>query len=184
MNNPPLAIIIGMLNLDIVITGLPKFAPPGEQVNGQLVRFLPGGKGRNMASMLAAWLAPGEVSMISKLVKDHYGLYRIPLQSLIEAGIQTDQIRIEADRPEDLPTLAIFLNTIDGLRANYYLPGRNETLSPEDLEGAQSLFKQVAENQGFLLMTLELPLATACHVLEQAAALGLRVMLDPGGRPP
>ena len=180
----PRAVIIGALNLDIIIKGLPKFAPPGEQVNGQSLELTPGGKGRNIASMLAPWLEPERVSMISKLVHDQYGLYRIPLQSLEQAGINTNYISLESERPEDLPTLAIFLNTIDGQRANYYLPGDNETLEPELLETARSLFKEVAENNGILIISLELPLATACHALSIASEYGLRVMLDPGGQPP
>lgn len=180
----PLAVVIGALNLDIIIQGLPKFAQPGEQVNGESVEVTPGGKGRNIAVMLAPWLAPGQVSMISKLVSDRYGLHRIPLQSLLNAGINTDYIEIEANRPEDLPTVAIFLNTIDGRRANYYLPGKNETLSPTALENARPLFQQLADNQGILVFSLEMPMATACHALSMAEEYALRVMLDPGGQPP
>jgi len=180
----PLAVVIGALNLDIIIKGLPKFALPGEQVNGQTLELSPGGKGRNIATMLAAWLAPGQVSMISKLVQDRFGLYRIPLQSLENAHINTSHIKLGLDHPENLPTLAIFLNTIDGKRANYYLPGCNETLSPETLEYARPLFKRLAENRGFLVFSLEMPIETACHALSMASEFGLRVILDPGGQPP
>ena len=180
----PLAVVIGALNLDIIIKGLPKFAPNGEQVNGQTIELSPGGKGRNIAVMLAAWLAPGQVSMISKLVRDRYGLYHIPLQSLEDVNINTNYIKLELGRPEGLPTLAIFLNTIDGKRANYYLPGHNESLSPETLNNARPLLKQLAKNRGFLVISLEMPIATTCHALSMAAELGLRVILDPGGQPP
>jgi len=180
----PRAVIIGALNLDLIIKGLPKFASPGEQVNGQSLELSPGGKGRNLATMLAPWLEPGQVSMISKLVCDQYGLYRIPLQSLEKAGIITDHIMLASDRQDDLPTLAIFLNTLDGQRANYYLPGDNETLEPELLERVRPLLMQLADNNGFLILTLELPLATACHALSIASEYNLRVILDPGGQPP
>ena len=182
--NAPLAVVIGALNLDIIIKGLPKFAHPGEQVNGQSLELTPGGKGRNIATMLAPWLDPGQVSMISKLVCDQYGLYRIPLQSLENADIHTDHILLDSERADDLPTLAVFLNTLDGQRTNYYLPGDNETLEPEQLDTARPLFKQLAENNGFLIITLELPLGTACHALSIASEYSLRVMIDPGGQPP
>ena len=180
----PLAVVIGALNLDIIIKGLPKFAQPGEQVNGETLELTPGGKGRNIAAMLAPWLAPGQVSMISKLVRDRYGLYRIPLQSLLDANTTTDYIEYEVNRLDDLPTLAIFLNTIDGNRANYYIPGQNETLSPFSLEHARPLIKQLADHHGFLVFSLEMPMATACHALSIAEECGVRVMLDPGGQPP
>ncbi len=53
MTTPLKAIVIGALNIDLVIQGLPHFAQPCEQVNGQSVRLSPGGKGRNIAAMLA-----------------------------------------------------------------------------------------------------------------------------------
>ena len=64
----PLAVVIGALNLDIIIKGLPKFAPNGEQVNGQTIELSPGGKGRNIAVMLAAWLAPGYLNHLLERV--------------------------------------------------------------------------------------------------------------------
>lgn len=184
MEKSPLAAVIGALNIDLIIKGLPAFAAPGAQVNGRSVELTPGGKGRNIASMLAAWMAPGQVSMVGKLVVDQHGLYRIPLQSLTDSGINSDFIILEDDRPGDLPTLAIFLNTSDQQRASYYLPGRNETLSLNELDQAKPLFQHLADHDGFLLLTLEMPLETACHALSLAADIGLRVMLDPGGQPP
>lgn len=178
------AIVIGALNIDLVIQGLPHFAQPGEQVNGQSVRLSPGGKGRNIAAMLAPWMAPGQVGMISKLVQDAQGLYKIPLESLKSAGVNLDGIRLETNRPEDLPTLSIFLNQTSGQRASYYLPGRNETLTPAEILQTRPLLEKLAANDGILLMTLEMPLETAAFILALAHDLSLPVMLDPGGQPP
>ncbi len=180
----PKAAVIGALNLDLIIQGLPHFADPGEQVNGESLLVSPGGKGRNIASMLAAWMGPGEVNMAGKLPVDRRGLYRIPLESLADAGVRTDVILLERERPDDLPTFSIFLNTQNGQRASYYLPGRNESLTREDIDTFQPLFVQLAENRGILLLTLEMPVETAAYALKIASSLGLRVMLDPGGQPP
>jgi len=184
MAESPLAVVIGALNLDVIVQGLPKFAGPDEQVNGTAVSLAPGGKGRNIASMLAAWLEPQQVSMFGKLVKDAYDLHRIPLESLIKAGINIDSVFIEPERPKTLPTLAIFLNTKDQQRASYYLPGDNETLTMAEIDRVKPLLKKLGENHGFLLLTLEMPLETACHALSLAADLGVQVMLDAGGQPP
>jgi len=184
MNDTSLAAVIGALNIDLVIQGLPHFAEPGEQVNGRSVRLSPGGKGRNIAAMLAPWLAPGQVSMIGKLVQDSQGLYRIPLDSLTRAGVDTSAVLIEADRTQDLPTLSIFLNQENGQRASYYLPGRNESLTPAELDRSLPLLEQLAIDRGILVMTLEMPIETAAHALELAHELDLCIMLDPGGQPP
>ncbi len=180
----PLAAVIGALNIDLILQGLPRFARKGEQVNGPAVRLSPGGKGRNIAAMLAAWLAPGQVSMIGKLIQDDRGLFRIPLDSLESAGVDTDPILVDRAGPNQLPTLSIFLNRVDGGRTSYYLPGQNESLSPADIDRVRPLLAQIAEAGGILLMTLEMPLNTAIHTLALAEELGLRVMLDPGGQPP
>lgn len=184
MSKSSLAGVIGALNIDLVIQGLPHFAEPGEQVNGQSVRLSPGGKGRNIAVMLATWLAPGQVSMIGKLVQDAQGLYQIPLDSLTRDGIDTGTVLIETNRPDDLPTLSIFLNQTNGQRASYYLPGENESLTAAELDLSLPLLERLAANRGILVMTLEMPLETAAHALDLAHDLDLRVMLDPGGQPP
>jgi ribokinase len=184
MTNTPLVLVIGALNIDLVIQGLPHFAEPGEQVNSRSVRLSPGGKGRNIAAMLAPWLPAGQVSMLGKLPQDAQGLYQLPLESLSQAGVDTSPILIETDRTHDLPTLSIFLNQENGQRASYYLPGRNESLTSADLDRCLPLLEELAANDGILVMTLEMPLATAAHALTLAHGLGLRVMLDPGGQPP
>ena len=184
MKPAPLALVIGALNIDLIARGLPKFAPPGQQVNGETLDLTAGGKGRNIAEMLAAWLAPGQVGMISKLVRDSNGLYRIPLQSLAEAGINAEGVLLDTSRPDDLPTLALILNTLAGERSVYYFPGRNESLTPKELADVRPLFEGAAQQDGFLLLSLEMPLETAVFALAMAHELGLRVMLDPGGQPP
>jgi ribokinase len=184
MPDTPLAAVIGALNIDLVIQGLPHFAKPGEQVNGRSVRLSPGGKGRNIAAMLVPWLGGSQVSMIGKLVQDAHGLFHIPLDSLSQAGVDTGSVLVEIDRPQDLPTLSIFLNQQNGLRASYYLPGRNESLTPVELDPSLPLLEQLAANRGILVVTLEMPIETAAHALKLADDLGLCVMLDPGGQPP
>jgi len=184
MKPPPLALVIGALNIDLIARGLPRFAQPGQQVNGESLELSAGGKGRNIAEMLAAWLAPGQVGMVSKLPQDGRGLHHIPLQSLVNARINTDGVLVDAARSGDAPTLALILNTAAGARAVYYFPGRNESLSPEELESVKPLFEGAAQQGGFLLLSLEMPVETASYAIGMAHGLGLRVMLDPGGQPP
>ena len=53
-------------------------------------------------------------------------------------------------------------------------------MSPADLDSRRELFEQIS----ILVMTLEIPIPTACHALKMAQEIGLKVMLDPGGQPP
>lgn len=176
----PIAAVIGAINLDILIQGLPHFANPGEQVNGPQVQVRPGGKARNIASMLKHYLESDGVSLVAKLVLDTKGLYHVLRQSLEVDGIDTDHLILDGSDFDALPTLSIFLNTRDHQSASYYLPGDNENMSPADLDTRRALFEQLS----LLVMTLEIPIPTACHALKLAQELGLKVMLDPGGQPP
>ena len=180
MSEAPIAAVIGAINIDILIQGLTHFASPGEQVNGPQVQLRPGGKARNIAVMLTHYLENDRVSLIAKLVLDTKGLYEVLRQSLEADGIGTDDLILDGSDWGALPTLSIFLNTQDHQSASYYLPGNNENMSPADLDTRRSLFEQIS----ILVMTLEIPIATACHALKVAQEIGVKVMLDPGGQPP
>lgn len=184
MDNDSIAAVIGAINLDILVQDLPHFAAPGEQVNGLQVTLRPGGKARNIAAMLTHYLESDSVSLIAKLVLDTKGLYDVLRQSLEVDGIQTDDLILDGEDWDALPTLSIFLNTQKHESASYYLPGDNENMSPEQLETKRSLFERLGAQGGVLVMTLEIPIPTACHALRMAKETGLRVMLDPGGQPP
>ena len=105
--------MIGAINIDILVQGLPHFAQPGEQVNGPQVQIRPGGKARNIASMLTHYIENGRVGLIAKLVLDTQGLYHVLKQSLAADGIDTDNLILDDSDWDALPTLSVFLNTQD-----------------------------------------------------------------------
>ena len=179
-NETPIAAVIGAINIDILVQGLPHFAQPGEQVNGPQVQIRPGGKARNIASMLTHYIENDRVGLVAKLVLDTQGLYHVLKQSLAADGIDTNGLILDDSDWDALPTLSVFLNTQDHQSASYYLPGENENMSPADLDSRRELFEQIS----ILVMTLEIPIPTACHALKMAQEIGLKVMLDPGGQPP
>lgn len=184
MSDDSIAAVIGAINIDILIQGLPHFASHGEQVNGTQVQIRPGGKARNIAVMLTHYLENDRVSLIAKLVLDTKGFYEALRQSLEVDDIDIGNLILDGSDLEALPTLSIFLNTKDGQSASYYLPGDNENMSPLDLESRRPLFERLGAQRGILILTLEIPIPTACHALKIAQEAGLKVMLDPGGQPP
>jgi len=78
-----LIIVPGGLNTDIVGLGVEKLLAPGELTLGGKLKIGPGGKARNMAQMGAVYLGDGTVAMIGRSSKDPFGLWKIPMQSLI-----------------------------------------------------------------------------------------------------
>lgn len=177
-----LIIVPGGLNTDIVGLGVEKLLAPGELTLGGKLRIGPGGKARNMAQMAAAYLGKGTVAMIGRSSKDPFGLWKIPVQSLIDAGVDTTFIKIldfgEAGRK--FPGIALIPVDEKGRNQIYVLPGINEDFSLQDVEEAKELFEHNGKEK-ILLLALEIPLATAKYCIEKAASNGIRVVLDPGG---
>jgi ribokinase len=176
-----LIIIPGGLNTDIVGLGVKKLLAPGELTLGGKLKIGPGGKARNMAQMAAAYLGKGTVAMIGRSSKDPFGLWKIPIQSLNDAGVDTTFVKIldfdEAGRK--FPGIALIPVDKKGRNQIYVLPGVNEDFNAQDVEEARELFKN--EKKKILLLALEIPMETARYCIEKAVASGIRVVLDPGG---
>jgi len=177
-----LIIVPGGLNTDIVGLGVEKLLAPGELTLGGKLKIGPGGKARNMAQMAAAYLGAGTVAMIGRSSKDPFGLWKIPMQSLNDAGVDTTFIKILSfeDAGQEYPGIALIPVDEKGRNQIYVLPGVNEDFCTQDVEEARELF----ENEGkkkILLLALEIPMETARYCIEKAASNGIRVVLDPGG---
>jgi ribokinase len=176
-----LVIVPGGLNVDIVGLGVNKIIGAGELTLGGELRIGPGGKARNMAQMAAAFLGTGKVAMIGRTSQDPFGLWKVPMQSLDEAGVNTRYIKIlsfeEAGRR--FPGVALIPVDKEGKNQIYVLPGTNEDLSKKDIDEAQELFE--ADDRKIMIIALEIPMSTANYCIEKAASSGIRIILDPGG---
>ena len=177
-----LIIVPGGLNTDIVGLGVEKLLAPGELTLGGKLKVGPGGKARNMAQMAAAYLGGGKVAMIGRTSKDPFGLWKIPVQSLEDAGVDTTFIKILEfeDAGQKYPGIALIPVDEEGRNQIYVLPGINSDFSPQDIDDAQEIF-QNGGKQKILLLALEIPMDTAQYCIEKAASNGIRVILDPGG---
>ena len=176
-----LVIVPGGLNVDIVGLGVDRIIGAGELTLGGKLRIGPGGKARNIAQMAAAFLGTGKVAMIGLTSQDPFGLWKVPLQSLKEAGVSTRYVKIlsfdEAGRK--FPGVALIPVDKEGKNQIYVLPGANEDLSKKDIDEAQVLFE--GDGQKIMIMALEIPIKTAEYCIEKAASNRILVILDPGG---
>ena len=176
------SIVIGSLNTDIIAAGVDKLLGPGELTFGGNARIGPGGKSRNIAQMIAAYSGKGKVALLGKTVKDPFNLWSVPYTSLQKAGVNTDFVAVESyQRTGKLPGLALIPVDKNGNNQLYVLPGINNDFRPHDLDACSALFEAVQARDGFLGITLELPLETAEHALALAERYKIRVVLDPGG---
>ncbi|MBC7999411.1 MAG: bifunctional hydroxymethylpyrimidine kinase/phosphomethylpyrimidine kinase [Leptolyngbya sp.] len=176
------AIVIGSINTDIVGLGFPGLLKPGEIGYGTKMKVGPGGKSRNIAQMLATLLGSARVAMIGRTTQDPFGLWRPPVDALIEAGVDCSGIRfVRFDKESGWPGIALIPVASDGTQQIYVIEGVNAQFSEEDLEKSDHLFKAAARNRGLLALTMEIPIDTAIFGIKKAKAHGLKVMMDPGG---
>lgn len=178
-------IVIGYLNTDLIATGIKQFPKPGEHVYGKELIIGPGGKSRNIADMIARLSPAGSVAMVSRTVRDPYGFWKVPIDALHDAGVNTDYVNILSyGEAEKLPGIALIPVDQRGNNQIFVLPGISNDFNTKDIDRSVSLFKEVGRNGGVLVLTLECPLPTALHAVKIANNYGLKVIFDPGGIEP
>ncbi|GAB4363163.1 MAG: ribokinase [Calditrichia bacterium] len=178
----PLIIVPGGLNTDIIGLGVERLLQPGELTLGGELRVGPGGKARNMAQMAAAFLGKDQVAMIGRSSKDPFGLWKIPIEALKNAGVDTSFVKIYDFHTagNKFPGIALIPVDRQGRNQIYVLPGVNADFGIEDIEDASPLFEN-PQSRKVLMMALEIPLTTAQYAIDKAAKNNIKVILDPGG---
>lgn len=160
-------LIAGSSNTDMIIR-LPRLPHPGETLLGGEFSTAGGGKGANQA--LAAARAGGEVVFIGCLGKDALGDQA--LAALHADGIDTRACRRDAGAPSGVAQILV---ADDGENCIAVAPGANALLSPEDIAGADTLFRVAA----LVLLQLETPLETVRAALEAGRRHGCYTVLNP-----
>lgn len=176
-------VVIGSLNTDIAGTGFEHLLAKGEYSKGDQLLIGPGGKSRNIASMIATYDPAIDVSMLSLTVKDSAGMWKYPYDALVESGVRVDHVTVlQQDETSKMPAVALIPVDVKGNNQIYLLPGISAELTPSFIDSHSSVFK--ATENGVLILTLEMPYETAIHAARIGKKQGYSVMLDPGGIEP
>jgi len=165
--NPKKILVVGSSNTDMVIK-TNNFPVPGETILGGRFLMNPGGKGANQA--VAAARLGGVVTFVGKIGDDIFGKQAV--QQLEDEGINVDFVAVDAENPSGVAMI-----TVDRHAENSIVvaPGSNGTLSPTDFD------KAIIElqNSDFVLMQLEIPIATVEYIARKAAQIQKKVILNP-----
>lgn len=164
---PNQILVIGSSNTDMVVKS-DKLPAPGETVLGGTFLMNPGGKGANQA--VAAARLDGQVTFVAKVGNDVFGQQAVA--GFQQEGINTTYILTDRDYPSGVALINVDAN---GENCIAVAPGSNAHLEPTETEAAL----QAAPPGTLALLQLEIPLNTVEYVVEQAAARGLRVILNP-----
>ena len=162
----PKVLVIGSLNMDLVVVA--ERAPErGETVLGQEINFIPGGKGANQAIALAR--LGTETTIIGAVGADSFG------QTLLEAlradGVDTSAIKVCDKGATGVASILL----AGGDNSIVVVPGANAQCFPEDLERQEEKFK----GADFIVLQLEIPLATVEYAVKLAKKYEKPVLLNP-----
>jgi ribokinase len=140
----------------------------GETIAGSGFKIGPGGKGSNQA--VAAARVGAEVTFISKIGRDEFGL--IALDTWKKEGITP---RVIETPDESTGAAFIYVNVVTGDNAIIVVPGAAATISAGDVEASA----QVIRDAAVFITQLEQPAAAARRGLEIARAAGAITIFNP-----
>lgn len=160
-------LVIGSSNTDMVVKSrhLPK---PGETVLGGGFLMNAGGKGANQA--VAAAKLGGDVTFMAKVGEDIFG--QQAREGLEKYGIDTSSILVDKDYPSGV---ALIMVNDEGENSISVALGANGNLMPDDILG----LKPSIASADFVLIQLEIPLATVERAVALSSGLGKKVILNP-----
>ena len=164
----PRILIVGSVNMDLV-TRVDHTPAPGENVRGEDLQTIPGGKGANQA--VAAARLGADTAFLGRIGDDLFG--KRLRQGLAEAGVCTDALRTVAGCPSGIAF--IFVDSA-GQNSIVVTAGANGRLTPQDIDEARSL---VAEADAVILQ-LEVPPETVARAIRLAREVGTPAIVDAG----
>lgn len=145
----------------------------GETILGTSFALGPGGKGSNQS--VAASMAGGDVTFISRLGKDAFA--DIARATWAKAGVKS---AITEDAESYTGAAYIFLENATGNNAIIVAAGAAGRISVEDVEANRALI----EGAKVFITQLEQPIPAAKRALQIARAAGVRTILNPAPAAP
>jgi len=142
---------------------------PGENVRGESLEMIPGGKGANQA--VAAARLGAETTFLGCVGDDPFG--RRLRDGLADAGVCTDAVRIV---PGCASGAAVILVDATGENCIVITPGANGRLAPGDVDAARGLLA----GADAVVLQLEIPPETVARTIRLAGELGVRTIVDAG----
>jgi len=168
MQDSPSIVVLGGINMDLV-TVAERFPEAGETVVGSRFLTYPGGKGANQA--VAAARMGAATAMVGRVGDDIFGPQLI--ESLAASGVDVSRVGVELGASSGIAVV-----NIDASSQNRIIQilGANNTCG--QAEGERVM--QALEGASTLMLQLEVSVELSLSVARQAAAMGKRVILDPG----
>lgn len=164
-----MVVVVGSVNIDVVAQ-LDRLPAEGETRPAERGWIAPGGKGGNQA-VSAARQGAG-VTLVSAVGQD-------PLAATALATLRDAGVHLAVPERRDVPTgMALVWLDAAGRNTIAVVPGANASVDAAQLQALEP-----AQPADVVLISLEIPLATAVAAAEWARAGGARVLVDPAPAP-
>jgi ribokinase len=169
----PLLVVLGAVNVDLVVRGVP-LPRPGETVLGGSFERHHGGKGGNQAVAATRALrggpADGAVGFLGAVGDDPMGAEA--LEALRNEGVDVSHVSVV---PQTATGVALIVVDDRGENQIAVAPGANATLTSGVVEAGLEGFGPGS----VLLVSLEVPMEVVRRAAERARELGGTVVLNP-----
>ena len=159
-------VVVGSLNMDLV-TQTERVPVMGETLTGTAFKTVCGGKGGNQA--FAAARLGGNVTMLGCVGNDVFGKELI--RSLEEQDVDCEQIKM----CEGIESGTASITVCDGDNSIIIIPGANGLVSVDYVKENETILKEA----DFIVLQLEIPLATVEYLVDFANINKIPVMLNP-----
>jgi ribokinase len=166
MTTPPRILICGSINMDLVIR-TPHLPSPGQTQLAHSLMEVSGGKGANQA--VAAARLGASVRMLGRVGSDGFG--ETLKRNLAAEGIEIDTVQTSPGASG----IAIVAVEDSGENSILVVPGANGLLTREDIDRAYTAMVSC----DWMILQLEIPIATVEYAIDVARRLGKRVILNP-----
>jgi ribokinase len=169
---PPL-VVVGAVNVDLVVRGVPLPAP-GQTVTGGVFERHHGGKGGNQAVAAARALRGGSLDGAVRLVGavGDDGIGTNALEALQAEGVDVSRVGIARGVATGV---ALIVVDEHGENQIAVAPGANATLSPADIQAALDDL----DGRSVVLASLEVPLDVVRRAAEHCHEVGGTFVLNP-----
>ena len=164
-------VCMGSVNMDLCMY-MQTMPNVGETIRTDNFATYPGGKAGNQAA--AAGELGGNVCVLARLGDDAFSTQLT--DELKRHGVQTNSLIYEQNATAGIAMIRI---DAQGRNSISFTPGANAAISPQDVLDHQEAF----EENGILLITLELPMDTVCAAIRLAKEKHVLVIVDPSPVP-
>ena len=161
-------LVVGSVNMDLVVR-VDHVPAAGENVRGEALEMIPGGKGANQAVACARLGA--ETTLLGRVGDDPFG--RRLTRELSGAGVRTDAVGSVAGCASGT---ALILVEAGGENSIVITAGANGRLAPEDVDAARDLLADADA----VVLQLEIPPETVARAIRLARQVGTPTVVDAG----